>query len=127
MSEGVLDASAVLALLNGEPGSDKVAAVLPNAIVNAVNVSEVVAKLSDLGMPENEIREALQSLALSVHPFDENMAYLTGSLRPATKDFGLSLGDRACLATGIHLSLPVFTTDQVWKQLKIKAKVVVIR
>ena len=127
MSEAVLDASAILALLNDEPGSEKVAKVLPSAAVSAVNLSEVVAKLSELGMPETEIREALVGLALTVHPFDETMAYTAGRLRPATKKLGLSLGDRACLALGIRVSLPVLTTDHVWKELELPTTVVVIR
>ena len=113
MSDAVLDASAILALLNREPCGKKVAQVLPNAAVSTVNLSEVVAKLSELGMPETQIRKALAGLALTVHPFDEKMAYIAGRLRPSTKDCGLSLGDRACLALGIQVSLPVLTTDRI--------------
>jgi PIN domain nuclease of toxin-antitoxin system len=127
VSEAVLDASAILALLNDEPGSEKVSKVLPGAAVSAVNLSEVVAKLSELGMPEAEIREALVGLALTIHPFNETMACTAGRLRPATKKLGLSLGDRACLALGIHVSLPVLTTDHGWKELELPTRVVLIR
>ena len=45
----VLDASALLALLLAEPGAARVAALLPDATVSAVNLSEVVAKLAEHG------------------------------------------------------------------------------
>ena len=43
MGNVVLDASALLALVNQEPGQDIVAAVLPRSLVSAVNASELVA------------------------------------------------------------------------------------
>ena len=97
VSNAVLDASALLALLQDEPGSDRVLESLPGALVCSVNLSEVVAKLTELGMPEPDIRVAL-SLGLEVVAFDEALAYSAGALRPATRPAGLSLGDRACLA-----------------------------
>jgi len=48
MSRYVLDASAILALLNQEPGYDRVAQVLDNSSVSAVNLSEVISKLLEL-------------------------------------------------------------------------------
>lgn len=127
MSRVVLDASALLALLNAEPGSRTVEKNLPGAAVNAVNLSEVVAKLSDRGMPEKAIETALEALGLNVHPFDKAMAYSAGMIRRVTRSLGLSLGDRACLALGLQLSAPVLTTDQNWKPVKIGVKIRVIR
>jgi PIN domain nuclease of toxin-antitoxin system len=87
----------------------------------------VVAKLSESSMPEKIIREALDGLALEVHAFGRDLAYEAGLLRTATKFRGLSLGDRACLALGRHLSLPVFTTDRAWEGLEIGAEVRLLR
>lgn len=126
-SAAVLDASALLALLNQEPGGERVASVLPDAVIGAVNLSEVVAKLAERGMPEPAIRSALDGLALTVHPFEGELAYATGMLRPATQSLGLSLGDRACLALGGLLSLPVLTADRSWKTLRLGVKVHAIR
>lgn len=83
MPDAVIDASALLALLNAEPGADAVAQALPAAVISAVNLSEVVAKLTQAGMPENAIRQALLPLALKVEPFDEEQAYQAGLLRGA--------------------------------------------
>ncbi len=127
MSEVVLDASALLALLNREPGHEEVARAVPRAAIGAINLSEVVAKLSESGMPEEIIREALEGLALEVHAFGRDLAYEAGPLRPVTKPKGLSLGDRACLALGRHLNLPVFTTDRTWEGLEVGVEVRLLR
>jgi len=102
----VLDASALLALLNDEAGADKVEEVIPEAYVSSVNVSEVVAKLMDNGAPEQAVRESLFTLGVEILDFNEEMAFEAGKLRPVTRKLGLSLGDRACLATAKVMNLP---------------------
>ena len=126
MSDVVLDASALLALLQDEPGAERVLESLPGALISSVNFSEVVAKLAELGMPETDIRLAL-TLGLEVAPFDEALAVAAGTLRPATRSAGLSLGDRACLALARARSLPALTTDRAWQDLDVDAAVEVIR
>lgn len=123
----VLDASAVLALLHGEPGGDEVARHIPRARISAVNLAEVVAKLVEAGMPGDAVRLALAHLDLVVVPLDEVSAHLAGSLRPATRHRGLSLGDRACLALGATLRCPVLTTDRAWLDLDVGVEVRVVR
>jgi len=127
VSECVLDASALLALLNDEPGSEKVKGVVPDAAVSSVNISEVVAKLMDNGAPEEAVREALLTLGLEIVDFNEEMAFEAGKLRPTTRKLGLSLGDRACLATATVMNLPAVTTDRAWLKLKTKIKVRCVR
>jgi PIN domain nuclease of toxin-antitoxin system len=127
VSRVVLDASALLALLNMEPGCRVVEETVPGAAISAVNLAEVVSKLSERGMSEALVRTAVGGLGLDVRGFDEETAYAAGALRPATRALGLSLGDRACLALGLSLSAPVLTTDRSWKNLKVGAKIRVIR
>ena len=127
MNESVLDASAVLALIQGEPGSDTIMEHLPGGAISTVNLSEIVAKLNDVGMPAEAIRAVLTPLGLEVHSFDEEAAYLSGQLRARTRAFGLSLGDRACLALGLTLSRPVVTTEQTWKSLRLGVTVILAR
>ena len=110
-SKVVLDASALLCLLNDEPGADRVADVLTRSVIGTVNLSEVVSKLRDRGLPLDEVREALGGLHLDVHPLSPAQALIVGDLRPSTKALGLSLGDRACLALAIDLQAEMFTTD----------------
>jgi len=123
----VLDASALLALVYAEPGSDVVGAMLSNARISAVNLSEVAAKLAEGGMTAPDIRAALDGLGLSVVPFDADLAYAAGLLRPATKAAGLSLGDRACLALAARLGLPALTADAAWQRVDVGVDVRPIR
>lgn len=127
MNRVVLDASAVLALLNDEVGAKIVQESLPGAIISSVNFAEVVTRLTLLGMPENEIREALNILALDITPFDEDQAFLAGILASKTKQLGLSLGDRACLALALKTGSAALTSDKVWQALDIGVTVRVIR
>jgi PIN domain nuclease of toxin-antitoxin system len=113
----VLDASALLALLNAEPGPGVITEAVPEAAISAVNLSEVVAKLAEGGMPEGAIREALDGLGLDIMAFDAQQTYTAGLLRPLTRSLGLSLGDRACLALGLKLRYCVLTVDQDWATL----------
>jgi ribonuclease VapC len=127
LSKVVLDASALLALLQGEPGSEAVATAIPGGIISAVNLSEVIAKLAEAGMPEAAIQAALSSVEIEIHPFDIASAYRAGLLRVATRHLGLSLGDRACLALARQLGLPALTTDRAWERAEIGVEVRVAR
>lgn len=115
----VLDASAVLALLNQEVGANKVeqALLLPNTCMSSVQLAEVVAKLIAVGVPIYKAREIMQMLAVSIVSLDEEIALKSAELMPVAKPLGLSLGDRACLATSIVLKLPALTADKVWLQV----------
>jgi PIN domain nuclease of toxin-antitoxin system len=110
-SKIVLDASALLCLLNDEPGADRVADVLTRSLIGATNLAEVVSKLRERGLSLDEVREALGGLHLDVRPLTPAQAMLIGDLRPATRPLGLSLGDRACLALAIEQKAEIYTTD----------------
>jgi len=123
----VIDASALLALLQDEPGANRVADALSDAIISAVNVSEVVAKLCDNGFEPDLARETLEILPLNVVDFDLPQAIEAGLLRRATRSIGLSLGDRACLALAARSAVPAITADQAWARLEIGISVTLIR
>jgi PIN domain nuclease of toxin-antitoxin system len=127
MSEVVVDASAILALLNEETGSEEVLKFIGKAAISTVNLSEVIAKLADAGIPEEDIRQILSNLNLEVIDFNEKQALKAGMLRPNTKSIGLSFGDRACLALGIILNQPVLTTDRLWGSINVGVEVRVVR
>jgi ribonuclease VapC len=129
----VLDASALLAWLRGEPGALEVDAALDRkAAINAINWAEVLSTMADLGDPPDEVRGRLSKLGilgktLLVWPADESFALDIARLRDATKSAGLSLGDRACLALGRQLNLPVLTGDRIWTKVKCGVSVQLIR
>ena len=109
LSEVVLDSSAVLALVNGEPGAEVVAA-------SAVNLSEVVAKRVEARFPEAGSQDMLGLLSMAVAPFGAHQAFLAGFFRSATQGLGLPLGDRAYLALAHQRNDPVLTTDRAWQR-----------
>ena len=127
MASIVFDSSVVLAHLNKEPGGERAAAFLGDAVICAVNYSEIVAKLMERGARLSLIRPALSRYGLLIIPFDEDLAERAGALRVATKAFGLSLGDRACLALADRSGLPVMTADRVWKDLNLHIEVQTLR
>ena len=128
MVQCVLDASALMALFQGESGSERVAeAIKEGAAISAVNLAEVVSKLYEQGTPEAIIKDVIDILPLTIVDFTAMFAYKVGALRPLTKQIGLSLGDRACLALASHLNLPAITTDRIWGTLSLDVAVQVIR
>jgi ribonuclease VapC len=128
MNKSVLDASAILAVISGEPGIEKLTPdLLARAVGSAVNLAEVQTKLVGRGWTSVQAWEDATSPVREVIPFDEQQARIAGDLVTQTRHVGLSLGDRACLALGIALKLPVYTAEKAWKQLKLSVKVHVIR
>lgn len=123
----VLDTSAVLAALWGEPGAERVAPHLPGAAISAVNMAELRSKLVDRGAGADQVAEVVESLGLSVRGFDADQAGVCGELRRTTRAAGLSLADRACLALGLAQDLTVITADRAWLTLDVGARVEVIR
>jgi ribonuclease VapC len=117
----VLDASALLAHLRDEPGADVVAeAIAGGAVISTVNLAEVFSRVADRGDdPAKLAAELTQSGlldgAITVEPFTAADAIDAGRLRPLTRDAGLSLGDRACLALARRLDAPALTADTDWQ------------
>ncbi len=124
----VLDASAVLAAILGEAGHEKLTPeVLGSALCSTVNLAEVQARLIKAGLsPDDALRTALTPVR-EVVDFTLAQAGVSGSLIAQTRSLGLSLGDRACLALGISLGVPVYTADRAWKNLKLPVRIHVIR
>lgn len=113
----VLDASAVIAYLLNEPGSQRVQAVLEGGLLSSVNLCEVVSKFAERGeSPQRVLRDVLE-LDLEVVDFTPQRALLAAQLRPHTRTLGLSLGDRACLALGLERRATVLTADRPWAAL----------
>ena len=125
MTDVVLDASAVLAVLQNEAGEDRVWAHLPGAIMSAVNAAEVVAKLVDGGATAADAGESLDRLGVRLLPFEAVDVLPSADLRRASRD--LSLGDRACLALADRLSVAAVTGDRLWADLEIGTEVQLIR
>jgi len=124
MTSVVLDASAVIALVRDEPGADRVAEHLGNAVISAVNLQEVVKALLLRGFEIDVIREILENLRLDIRSHDSEAAFASALLVGETAQYGRGLGDRTCMALGIALACPVLTTDREWKNVKVDGLVV---
>lgn len=128
MNSVVLDASAMMTMLNREPGADQLTPdILVNAIGSTVNLAEVQGKLVERGIPPANAWVAALNSVQEVIPFTAEHARTAGTLISQTRPFGLSLGDRACLALALERKAPVYTADRSWKNLKLGIRVHVIR
>ena len=129
----VLDASALLALLKGEPGAERVAEALERgAYLSAVNLAEVLSKLADWGEDPAEAQARMAQVgllgaAVEVLPFTGEDALEVARLRALTRAYGLSFGDRACLALARRLGLPALTVERSWAELDLGIPVEVLR
>jgi len=123
----VLDSSALLCLLQAEPGAQRVAESLAAALISAVNIAETVGKLREGGLTADEVRDIFGSLPLEVRPFTDDQAHAAGELRLATRALGLSLGDRACLALALDANALALTTDRQWLKLDVGVRVEILR
>lgn len=115
----VLDASAVLALVREEPGAEEVAEHIGRAVISAVNLHEVAKELMVSGLTEPVIRELIAELRLEVRAHDAEAAYAGAALHEQTRQYDRGLGDRACMALGIALGLPVLTADREWRRVEV--------
>ena len=128
MNSVVLDASAMLAVIGGEPGHERLTAdLLSRSVCGAVNLAEVHGKLVSRGWSPEEAWEDATSPVQAVLPFDSVQARVAGDLTAQTRHLGLSLGDRACIALALSLKAPVYTAERIWKKLKLPVTIHVIR
>jgi ribonuclease VapC len=114
----VLDASALMALLNEEPGQDFVRLRMRHAAISAVNLGEVAVKMAERGVAAWQIEATLLAFNLDVRPFDMTQALAAAALRATTRSRSLSFGDRACLALAAHLGGTALTADRAWAGLE---------
>ena len=115
----VLDASAIIAVLFDEPGSDEVVRRMDGALLSSVNLAEVLQKAAFYDVDATAVRRLLGETQIGIAPFDDRMALDTAELGASTKQQGLSLGDRACLALGLAVNGIAVTMDRGWAGLVI--------
>jgi len=128
MNEVVFDASAMLAVIQHERGAENLTVeIRQNAIASTVNLAEVQSKLVKKGYDPEEAWEDTLSTVIAEEPFTRDQARIAGDLIATTEKYGLSLGDRSCLALAIALKAPVYTTEQLWRNLKVGVPIHVIR
>jgi ribonuclease VapC len=127
MPDHVLDASALLAFLQKEPGNARVDAVLETSCISAANWSEVVQKSAARGVDIEALKAMLSAAQLSIVDLTSADAEAAAVLWPGTRHLGLSLADRCCLATAQRLRTTVLTADVAWRGLEIGVPIEAIR
>ena len=128
MNEVVFDASAMLALIQHERGAENLTAeIRQNAVASTVNLAEVQSKLVKKSNDPNKSWATALSTVTTVEPYTREQARIAGDLIATTEKYGLSLGNRSCLALAITLKAPVYTTEQLWRNLKVGIPIHVIR
>ena len=129
MSEIVLDASALIAMLKEEPGGEQVRSVLSRSRLSAANLAEVVSHFVRLTVPADELTRTLDQLPLRVVVVDQSIGALAGRMIASTGRLGLSLGDRICLATAKLAGAQAMTADRAWRDVAelVGVEVVTIR
>ena len=123
----VIDASALLAFLHDEPGGEQVSSVLEGACVSSVNWSEVLQKSLQKEVEIEGMEQEFVDLGVTFEPFTVEQAEIAARLYAYTRNKGLSLADRACLALGIATERPVMTADRAWASLELDIDVRMIR
>ena len=127
MSDCVLDASAVLAILLKEPGADIVRPHLPGAMISSVNVAEVINRRLKNGESLERNAQIIASLQMRVVDFDFEQAVMSASFKPYARIANLSLADRACLTLGLLRNVPVLTAEHNWTTADMGVEIRLIR
>ena len=122
----VLDASALMTLINAELGADLVEKHIEKACISSVNFTEVLTKLLEQSIPFEDAQTILNNFNLEIIVYDEEQISGVSLFRLDTKQYGLSLADRVCLNLGRLLKLPVITTDQIWSKIKVTDLTVIL-
>jgi ribonuclease VapC len=123
----VLDASALLAVMHSEPGADIVRAALADAVMSAVNYSEVIKKTIERCITAAPVVAFVHGYSIEIIPFDEAHAIASAELYPDAKPHGMSFADRACLSLGVLRRSPVLTAERKMKLVTLPIKVKLIR
>jgi PIN domain nuclease of toxin-antitoxin system len=127
MTEKLLDSSAVLASLNGEPGGDLIDAVAIGSHISAINLAEVISKLILGGLSPADAFVVAQQCGAETIEVDEGQAILAGEIHARSRSAGLSMANAFCLALAKQRRFEVLTSDRAWKTLDLGVEVTLIR
>jgi PIN domain nuclease of toxin-antitoxin system len=115
----ILDASALLALIQEEQGAEIIKPLLKFSVMSTVNIAESLTALQRFGISPQKSLTLISDIITLIVPFDLEQAGYVAELQSHVQHKGLSLGDRACIALGIKLQIPIYTADRVWTQLQL--------
>jgi len=100
---------------------------LPEALISAVNIAEVVQVIMRRGRDVDDDLALLAMTGVEIVDADADVARLAGELEHSTRQYDISLGDRFCLALAIRRNLPILTADRPWRNLVLPVSVNLLR
>lgn len=113
----VLDASAVLAFLKRERGWDVVEPLLQGAVMSAVNLAEVLAKVVETGRDPEAVKRDLEDQGIAFVDATPRQALRVAGLQPAAREHGLSYADRFAVALAEETGGDLLTSDETLSRL----------
>jgi ribonuclease VapC len=128
----ILDASALIAFIRKELGSETVKTRITQseAFISVVNLTEAKGKLIGVGdFTPQQVESELEQLAALVEPIAYTLEHANlAAWWYARKPYNLSLGDCACLGAAEATGYEVLTAEQRWQKLpNLRVKVTLIR
>jgi len=101
--------------------------LLEGGLLSTVNLIETQARMLVRGASAPHSWNRILSFQCEICPLTAEVARIAAELTPTTSAYGLSLGDRACLALAIHRRAKAYTADRKWTQLSIGIEIEAIR
>lgn len=121
----VLDTSALLSYIKGEPGSESIANIIDQSIMSMINLTEAIIVLSRIKPDQLEYYQmAVNELVEHKYQSDYDLMIVASEIAVKYRhEHNLSLGDAYCLSLAKVLQLPVYTGDKAWDGLQEKLKI----
>lgn len=121
----VFDSSALIAK---EPGYESVRQNLKHAIISSVNIAEVYKYCIEVqNLTEDDCRNLIKLSGIKIIDFCEEQALITAKIIKKTKQYGLSLGDRGCIALAMLRNYPILTCDKIWQKVDLDVEFIMAR
>lgn len=124
----VFDSSALITLFAKEPGYEKVKQNMKHAIISSINIAEVYKYCFDVqNLIEEDCRNLIKLCGIKIIDFCEEQALISAKIIKSTKQYGLSLGDRGCIALAILKNCPILTCDKIWQKVDLDLEFIMAR
>ncbi len=124
----VFDSSALIMLFAKEKGYEIIKQRMKNAIISSVNIAEVYKYCIEVqNLSEEDCRSLIKLSGIKIIEFCEEQALITAKIIKRTKHYGLSLGDRACIALAMLNNHPILTCDKIWQKVDIDIEFIMAR
>lgn len=124
----VFDSSALIMLFAKELGYESVRQNLKYAIISSVNIAQVYKYCIEVqNLTEEDCRNLIKLSGIKIIDFCEEQALITAKMIKQTKQYGLSLGDRACIALAMYKNHPILTCDKIWQKVELDVEFIMAR